>query len=57
MVANSSQRVHQDCIKRMEKLKLFTERKSSFNKALDTILSFCELNKKEFEKWKKKNLK
>lgn len=60
MVANSkqkpTQRVCEDCLDKMDKMGLLG-RKSSFDKALHLILSFCEKNKKEFEKWKKKNLK
>jgi hypothetical protein len=40
----------------MEKLKLFENRKSSFDKALEILLAFCEKNKTEFTTWKK-NLK
>jgi hypothetical protein len=57
MVTDSPQRVCKKCIERMEQLKLFDGRKSTFDKALATIITFCEENKGEFEKWKKKNLK
>lgn len=53
-----TQKVCPECIKRMENMGLFQSRKSSFDKALHILLSFCDKNKKEFEEWKKKtNLK
>ena len=52
MVADSPQRVNKEQLERMEKIGLFSGRHSSFKKSLEDILSFCEKNKKEFEKWK-----
>ena len=57
MVTSSTQKVCKECVEKMEKMKLFSIRKSSFDKALRVLLSFCENDKKEFEKWRKKNLK
>lgn len=53
MVVNGTQKVCKHCIKRMENMKLFSKRKSSFDNALHIILSFCDKNKTEFKKWMK----
>jgi len=54
MVVDSNQRVCKNCLEKMEKIGLFWGRKSSFDKALETLITFCEDNTKEFEKWMKK---
>jgi len=56
-VVSCGQRVSKECLEKMDKMKLFDGRKSSFNKAVETLITFCELNKKEFEKWKNNNKK
>lgn len=49
----NGQRVSEECLNKMDKMKLFDGRKSSFDKALKVLISFCEKNKRDFEKWKK----
>jgi len=53
MAVNGTQKVCNQCIERMDKMGLYNGRKATFDKAIHSILSFCEKNKKEFEKWMK----